>query len=390
MWVPGGWLGSPEKIDSVISLAKRHRLNTLFVQVRQYGDAYYHSVLVPERAGIDTLEPISNVLRQAHDAGLAVHASMNLYYVWSENELPGEPRHVVRRHPEWVLVDGEGRSLLDHTFEELRGLGYDGLYLDPGNRSVRHHLRLVVKEFLCRHDVDGLHLDYARYPVIDCGFVGDARWMLQQVGGRDLSSVAALHEGSEEVRVWRAWRGDQVAALVRGIRADVEAVAPGTCITAAVVPDPRLARENYGQDWVGWLNEGLVDAVVSMTYSTDGPLVRAQLAAGRSLTGSGRLYAGLGLFNQSCQDLIEKIDIARKVGCDGVLLLGLDRLAEDPAYRYGLSLGPFQRKAMPHRCSPRRPVTLRPPRVPWSMPQDIWIPEASPRSHEERTSGGGR
>ena len=46
----------------------------------------------------------------------------------------------------------------------------EGVYLDPGRRDVVQHFLDVVRELVERYPVDGIHLDYARYPVMDVGY----------------------------------------------------------------------------------------------------------------------------------------------------------------------------------------------------------------------------
>ena len=37
-------------------------------------------------------------------------------------------------------------------------------FLDPGNPEVRSYLTDLVSEVVSKYDVDGIHLDYVRYP----------------------------------------------------------------------------------------------------------------------------------------------------------------------------------------------------------------------------------
>ncbi len=375
MWVTAEWLTNPERIQDIVSVARQLRANALFVQVRRRGDAYYRSSLVPEVLGEDEpaagFDPLALLLTRGRRAGLEVHAWLNMYYVWSDHDPPAVPGHALLDHPEWVLRDGNGVPLSAYTSDELKENGYDGLYLEPGSAAVRHHLRRVVRELVTRYEVDGVHLDYIRYPTAHCGYTVEGRQTVRELAGREIAPTGRPRGADAEAVAWRMWRAEQVTRLVRGVSRDVAAIRPKACVTAAVVPDPTLSYHLYGQDWIGWLNEGLLDAAVTMTFSADADLVRAQLRAGRALTGPGGLYAGLGLFNQTCQKLIARIDVARDVGCDGVVLYSFRELSENPAYRYGLSLGPFREASVPHRCKGKAFPDVRPPRSFWKLPHTV-------------------
>ena len=65
--------------------------------------------------------------------------------------------HVLESHPEWAAVDSGGVSMIDGCTD-----GY--IFLSPGIPQVRGHIRSVVADIITSYDVDGIHLDYIRYP----------------------------------------------------------------------------------------------------------------------------------------------------------------------------------------------------------------------------------
>jgi uncharacterized lipoprotein YddW (UPF0748 family) len=82
LWVVRTSITSPEAIEKVVSDAKRAGINTLIVQVRGRGDAYYRSRWEPRSDALKeqptSFDPLAEVLRQAHGANpgsrLAQHA----------------------------------------------------------------------------------------------------------------------------------------------------------------------------------------------------------------------------------------------------------------------------------------------------------------------------
>src|SRR5690606_11601612 len=91
LWVTRATLSSPEAIAQMVRDAKAGGFNTLIVQVRGRGDAYYRSGLEPRAEGIKgpaTFDPLAEVLARAKRAGLAVHAWVNLNLVSSAVSLP--------------------------------------------------------------------------------------------------------------------------------------------------------------------------------------------------------------------------------------------------------------------------------------------------------------
>jgi uncharacterized lipoprotein YddW (UPF0748 family) len=94
---------------------------------------------------------------------------------------------------------------------------------------------------------------------------------------------------------------------------------PGITVSAAVYPDPAKARAEFGQAWDGWLRDGLIDVAVPMCYAANDRLSRADLAAARAAT-TGRLWAGLGVYNKPLGQALAGADLARELGYEGVAI----------------------------------------------------------------------
>ncbi len=72
LWVTRTTLTSPEAIRQMVAEAQAGGFNTLLVQVRGRGDAYYSGTIeprAPELAGKPSFDPLASVLEHAHRAG---------------------------------------------------------------------------------------------------------------------------------------------------------------------------------------------------------------------------------------------------------------------------------------------------------------------------------
>src|SRR5688572_17576721 len=77
LWVTRTTLASPAAIKQMVAAAEAGGFNTLLVQVRGRGDAYYSGTIEPraaELAGKPTFDPLATVIAEAHAAGIKVHA----------------------------------------------------------------------------------------------------------------------------------------------------------------------------------------------------------------------------------------------------------------------------------------------------------------------------
>src|ERR1044072_4655950 len=81
LWVVRTTLTSPDKIHQLVNAAADNGFNTLIVQVRGRGDAYYNSRVEPRAAELKdqpaSFDPLALTITEAHRRGLKVHAWIN-------------------------------------------------------------------------------------------------------------------------------------------------------------------------------------------------------------------------------------------------------------------------------------------------------------------------
>jgi uncharacterized lipoprotein YddW (UPF0748 family) len=362
LWVVRTTLTSPSAIATMVAAAKNGGFNTLLVQVRGRGDAYFQRGIEPRPASLaaqPSFDPLATTIAKAHEAGLQVHAWINVNLIASAADLPAAREHVIYRHPEWLMVP---RALA----EDLAGLdprspGYvgrlaryarsqsaevEGLYLSPVASESASYTTSVVRDIAQRYDIDGVHFDYIRYPTSDFDYsrgtltafrgsvaadlvAGDLRrYDARAAGGEPLIYTQAFPER------WRAFRAGRLTALLTSLRTSVKAVKPSALVSVAVIPDPREAAAHRLQDWRGWLDTGLIDVICPMAYTTDPAVFASQIAAARQIAGSHPLWAGIGAFRLSSEQIVENAQAARRLGVGGIILFSYDSLA-DPAHGPG-------------------------------------------------------
>src|SRR4051794_22915247 len=76
LWVLRSSLTTPAGIEALVRTAREQGFNTLLVQVRGRGDAYFTSTLEPRAADLvrqpATFDPLADVVQAGHAAGLRV------------------------------------------------------------------------------------------------------------------------------------------------------------------------------------------------------------------------------------------------------------------------------------------------------------------------------
>ena len=339
LWVVRTALVSPEAVDAVVDQAKGAGFNALFVQVRGRGDAFYKSRIVPRSLLLEkqpaSFDPLDRLLRRARSRGLAVHAWVNVLLVAGfVGPLPAG--HVAALHPDWLMVPkAAAPAVLAARREAWRDLIRDnagdieGYFLSPSAPGVPAYLEEVVRELLLAYPVDGLHLDFIRYPGLDQDYSLAALEGFRAPSSKPgVFRIAELLAGpanhSEE---WGDYLRQRLTELTDRLSRTARLTRGGLVVSAAVVPDEAQAVYERYQDWPAWMAGGLVDALCPMAYTPDPRLFRQQIGAARVRVGPGKtVWAGVGAYRLAAPEMVDRILAAREAGASGVVLFSHESL----------------------------------------------------------------
>jgi uncharacterized lipoprotein YddW (UPF0748 family) len=355
LWVLRTSLSSPESIAELVRSAHGHGFNTLLVQVRGRGDRYYANGIEPRASDLVrqplTFDPLASVIAAARTSGLSVHAWVNVNLVSSAAELPIARTHIVHRHPEWLMVprdiaqelariDQRSPAYVGRLARWTRGQdNVEGLYATPIVPAAAAHVEAVVRDIAARYVVDGIHLDYARFPSSRFDYSRSALAEFRaavrpglspavrtELDGRHRIDLFAYADGLPEE--WKAFRMERMTALMTRVRAAVKAARPRALVTVAAAPDIRDAFDHKLQNWPAWLDAGLVDAVAPMAYTPEPARFAQQIAAASGVAGGGAIWAGIGAYRLTPAQTIDNIQTARRLGTAGIVLFSYDSLID--------------------------------------------------------------
>jgi uncharacterized lipoprotein YddW (UPF0748 family) len=172
VWVHPRSILSPQAVDQVIAQAGKANINTLIVGVYLDAVAYYNSQVVKPAGELpDKFDPLAYLTSQAHQHGLQVHA---WFVVGWATRLPTKPGPILSEHPDWAMVDA---------------CGTPGRWLNPAKPEVRQFIVNLVTEVAQNYPVDGLHLDYIRYPGPEWSFDTTSAETFRQTYGVDFEAI---------------------------------------------------------------------------------------------------------------------------------------------------------------------------------------------------------
>ena len=228
--------------DNVVSLG----MNTVYMQVRPFGDAYYESDYFPWSAritgteGVDPgYDPLSIMIEEARDRGLRIEAWLNPYRVRANGSISS----LSEDNPAKIFYNEGSNAVKVYN---------GGIYYNPASEDARQLILDGVMEIVQGYDIDGIHFDDYFYPSPDNSFDAQEYSEYQQSGGQ--LSLAA-------------WRRENVNILVRDIYSAIKSY--DSSLLFGISPQGNM-KNNLNSQYIDvdtWLtNSGYVDYICPQIY----------------------------------------------------------------------------------------------------------------------------
>lgn len=265
-------------------------------------------------------------LAAAKPRGLRVHAWLFCF----STELATEDRLAIFRKRGWLLSGEDGR---------------ERHWLDPAVPDVRAQLAQAAHELCARYAIDGIHLDFLRYPDFTGSLGAGVRKRFETDQKKPVSDWPREVKSGPRRAAFMRWRCDRVTDLVAAIRNDMRRDSPGRLLTAAVFGKYPSCADAVGQDWEAWLRQGYVDYLLPMDYTEDLDRFRG-LVEDQTHTRAMRkhMLPAIGVTAAESRlnagQVIDQVNILRANGCPGFGLFDLDTYLEQdilPVLKVGIA-----------------------------------------------------
>ena len=276
-----------QELRDILDKLQRAGINTVLFQARVRGTVVYPSQLEPWDGCLSGVpgrspgyDPLAFAIDECHKRGMELHAWVVTIPLGKWNAL--------------------GCKTLRNKYPHLiKRIGEEG-YMDPENTATATYLANLCKEITDRYDVDGIHLDYIRYP---------ETW-----------KINIAHDAARR----------NITAIVRAIGEKVKASKPWvkySCSPIGKFSDlSRFASNGWNayakvcQDAQGWLRDGLMDALFPMMYFQGNHFFPfaidwAEQSYGRMLVpGLGIYFMSPSEKNWSLDVITREMQVARQYG----------------------------------------------------------------------------
>ena len=325
---PGDWERSAKELASA-------GVNIILPNMAWAGVAHYPSKILPQsKIYTQYGDQIAQCVEAAHKHGLEVH-------VWKITwNLEGAPKEFVEK------IRAEGRTQVSATGQALN-------WLCPSHpKNVRLELESSL-EIVANYDVDGIHLDYIRYPGSHACYCEGCRqrFVLATRLQIDKWPAAVLPKTGTHSEKYTEWRVQQITRLVRLLHKRLREADPTIKISAAVFGWYPGCITTIGQDWIAWAKAGYVDFVCPMNYTESTDYFKELLVNQLALMPKDvAIYPGIGATASNSlltpDAVVEQIYLSRNLGASGWTIFDYS-LDISETVLPALTMGIAKRKAKP-------------------------------------------
>ncbi|NEN91670.1 MAG: family 10 glycosylhydrolase [Okeania sp. SIO3H1] len=306
-------------------------INTVFFETLNAGYTIYPSNVAPRQNPLTiSWDPLESAVKLARERNMEIHA-----WIWTfatgnkaHNRALGQPDSylgpVISAHPNWVMTDNKGRK---------RHPADGKVYMDPANPYVRQYLLRIIDEIASRYQVDGIQLDYIRYPFqnpgrnFSYGYSTIARQQFQRLHGVDPMKIYSRDRQNRWK--WTEFKINQVNSFVADTSKFLKQKYPRMILSAAVFPFPRHERfDKIQQDWETWVLRGDIDLLTPMTYALDTNRFQqiTQPLTSTRVLGSTLITPAVKLLNLPEIVAVDQIQAARDLPTGGYIIFAAERI----------------------------------------------------------------
>ena len=310
--------------DAYMDVVTRTGCNGVYHSLGSWMGVIHHSKLLPIEPGWGDFDALAYQIGEARKRGVKSFAYIAALYGTLESV---KETALYTAHPDWFAKGPDANM---------------PVFPDPANPEVADFIVKVYAELAEKYDLDGIGLDYIRYPSPTAlNYDGRNRDEILARFGFDILESEPWRDAGKWEKV-RLYRAEKVGAIVKRVREAVKRVKPRMAVMACLISDPNEALD-YGQRWEK--SSEWIDYLSPMNYdkvSGDSGLLGVQrrvATAARArwipaVGGMPDLHA-----QRTISEWAKMVAIQRDAGADGMIIYRMGGF--DPAVGSFFGKGAF-------------------------------------------------
>ena len=289
IWATIWSINTAEKIDKLIDTSVKYGFNRIFIQTRYRGDALY----IPNKTNnkyINTesqsyilkgtdFDPLGYILEKLKDSEIEVHAWVPVFVITPHDLNKINSNHIYYARKDWVTVDNNGITMPYNTHE--------GAFLDAGIPEVQKYTLNVIGDIASNYNIDGIQLDYIRYPGSEYGrnpiaieaYKNDSIALKDKNNKKTHFSIFEnydfglwkKHQRQNKLKQFDdfdTWKQNQIYSFVEKTYKMIKSINPDIQVSAAVFADQQKAVGMFSQNWKLWIDNSIIDHIYVMAYAS--------------------------------------------------------------------------------------------------------------------------
>ena len=272
-----------------------------------------------------TYDPLKAYVTEAHKRGLKVHCWFESFYIGNNNPLMDE-KSILSVYPTWGnknFANYDSTGFVPHRTE------HNGYFLDPANPEVVEFLTQLLNELSSQYNIDGINLDYTRYPTSTASNVSSykqSNWGYTEYARnefKELYEIDPVDIKLSDEALWEKWSEYRQNKLYEYVKKARETVNREILLSAVIFPDYSVCLETKQQDWAKWSRDNLIDAMTPLIMTSDNELFEKILKEVKMRASHKTdIYTGLfvGFLDAEPEDLLRQISVSRAMKTGGIVL----------------------------------------------------------------------
>lgn len=282
-----------DDVKSVLEELKRNNINMLYLETFYHGYTIYPSKandIIEQnplfknnnygKYGNDILKAF---VEEGKKYGIEVHAWVQDFFVGYEQDgnIETVDSPILSKKPQWTLLNYDNTAAT-----KLEGGQY--YFMDPSNPEVRQFLLEIYSEMVSKYNLDGIQLDYIRYPVGqykgDNGYNESSMNRFKEVYSIEESvDIRALMDKDKNAdwemwhNRWYEWKQENITTFVGIVNDNIKKIDKETLISTAIFPNIEEAKNKKMQNWPKWVENGYIDLTAPMAYYKDSNTVKTSI-----------------------------------------------------------------------------------------------------------------
>jgi len=314
-------------IENAVRRIKAAGIDNIFIETYYHGRTIFPSKtmasygFVKQNEKFEGFDPLKVWIKYAHRNNIKVHIWFETFYVGIQRP-ETNPGNILAMKPDWANKTKKNCDLNTPTPSASE---HNGFFIDPANPEVQNFLLELMEEILDDYKVDGINLDYIRYPqsvavndMNSWGYTEFARNEFKSIYGKDPVDIKM----SDPLWLkWCAYRREKVSNFVA--RTGALTREKDVYLSAVIFPDRLAALTTKQQDWKTWSTRGYVNGFTPLFLTCNAKTLNTLITNVINAKAPGTdLFAGLFVtfMGGSEEDLIREIHETRKINVNGVIL----------------------------------------------------------------------